>query len=470
MKYFAVVLSVVLISPSITSPEIFELVHEYGLQGDDIASGDFNEDGLLDFIILDYVGVDSSHFEVFLLQGDFSFTRINPVNIDTAFIYSQVVAGDFNEDSLDDLLIISLNETKLFSSNGDGSFTLDEVYPWSYLNGCTGDVNDDGHLDYLGIPFEYAQPWSDSVVVMLGDGAGGFIQGWVFNETDYFGSSCHLGYFEGPGDSTVDLCIPGEFPYAGILTFIGNNDGTFSNSKYCGIDISQTIDPFFFSTSGDFNEDGYNDIAVAGCVGMSTNSTYIFLNQQDSTFEKSYFSYFPGVGYVAKISSSDINLDGYLDILLASWGGSISGNGDGTFDEILSYYPEEDFVLFDMDNDGDLDLADCWGRIYKNTTINTSIEESSESLSEINLQASPNPFSSIVNFSVQDPAQDIGTLQIFDLSGRMIQEITPNLTEGSAVCIWNGTSSSGHVLPSGIYTARLASGEITSGVMLLKLE
>ncbi len=249
--------------------------------------------------------MDSSLYEIFLFEGNFNFTRMDPVRFDTTYVFGQVTTGDFNEDSLDDLLIIGLDETRLFSSSGNGLFTLDEVYPWSYLNGCTGDVNDDGHLDYLGVPFEYGQNWSDSVVVMLGDGAGGFTKAWVFNETDCFGSSCHLGYFEGPGDSTVDLCIPGEFPYPGILTFIGNNDGTFSNSTYCGIDISQTIDPFFFSTSGDFNEDGYNDIAVAGCVGMSTNSTYIFLNQQDSTFEKSNFSYFPGVDYVARISSSD---------------------------------------------------------------------------------------------------------------------------------------------------------------------
>ncbi len=56
--------------------------------------------------------------------------------------------------------------------------------------------------------------------------------------------------------------------------------------------------------------------------------------------------------------------------------------------------PGIDFVLMDMDSDGDLDLSDRHGQIGMNITITQGCEEESTgSQTDLVLNVSPNPFS-----------------------------------------------------------------------------
>ena len=345
----------------ITTAEIFELVHDYDIIASDIESADFNNDGLEDFAVTEWI-VDSSYFEVFLSNGDCSFTRLGPVYVDTSEV-GQLLTGDFNEDSNEDLLLMSLEDTWLYIGDGTGVFTLDVVFPWSLCNGCIEDVNNDGYLDIVGIPINslVMLPYGDSVIVMLGDGTGGFTEGWVYDEVPpYIGYySSQLAYFD-DSDTYIDLCVPCGI---GFLIFEGIGDGTFNTPDYYEVSISgeayQEI-----CTCGDFNEDGYIDIAFTGMASMSAYSTYIFLNQQDGTFLQTDYEYFTGADTPERIATADLDLDGHLDLSMAMWGGSISGYGDGIFNisEPLSSSPGGYFIFSDMDLDGDLDLADRIGK------------------------------------------------------------------------------------------------------------
>jgi len=51
-----------------------------------------------------------------------------------------------------------------------------------------------------------------------------------------------------------------------------------------------------------------------------------------------------------------------------------------------------------------------------------------------------------------------------------VAELEPVVGDEEAVFMWDGISSGGSNLPSGIYTARLNSGIYTTSVTLLKLK
>jgi len=61
-------------------------------------------------------------------------------------------------------------------------------------------------------------------------------------------------------------------------------------------------------------------------------------------------------------------------------------------------------------------------------------------------------------------------LAIFDVSGHLVAELQTAVSGEGTVYSWDGTTSSGVEAPSGIYSARIRSEEVSSGVMLLKLE
>ncbi len=473
MKFNSIVTFIFLIIPffitSRTTAEIFELVNYYDITVSDIESADFNNDGLEDFAVADWI-IDSSYYEVFLSNGDCSFTRLGPVYIDTSYVF-QLLTADFNEDSNKDVLLMSLEESWLYLGDGTGNFILNDVFPWSYLNGCIGDVDNDGHLDLVGVNSE-----GNTVTVMLGDGMGHFTLEW---ESVYYdlSSSCKLAYFNGPDDTDLDLYIACNKAGAGVLLFEGTGDGSFTDSTFYEITDGFGLDLNYHCTHGDLNENGYMDIAIAGTAGMSDPSTFIFLNQQDGTFEIPEYPqhcYFYGGCSIEKLASVDLDLDGHLDLSLgAEIGGSIAGYGDGMFNAggsgWLSTVPGADFL--DMDIDGDLDLVMKWGGIYRNTTINLGIEgHESGSVFDLNLQASPNPFSNSVTITASDIPGHPVDIQIFDLSGRMLAELEAVSTEGEAVFNWNGESSSGLEVSTGIYTARLCSGNTIITATLLKLE
>lgn len=477
-----VILMVGFCIPSSTSAEIFDLVHGYEISASDIRSADFNNDGLEDFAVVEDIAGDG-YYEVFISNGDCSFTRPGAVLVDILGV-SQLLIGDFTEDGNEDILVMILYFTsRLYIGDGTGQFTEFETYPWTAHNGCVADLNNDGHLDIVGTPFDTLNHYppvyiyGDTVLVMLGDGTGGFSEGWVFDENPFFPFpyySCQLAYFDKPEtDSILDLCVP---CFEGFLVFQGVGDGTFSDPEYYDY-VPSEVDNWLFSTSGDFDEDGYIDIAISvENAGMSSPSTYVFLNQQDGTFVQAGSGYFVGACVIERIATADLDLDGHLDLSLGAEGGcgSIAGYGDGTFNgeysERLSIYPYCGFVLMDMDLDGDLDLANRGVGVYENNTITQGCEDgTSGTFPGFRLSASPNPFLTGVSIEVDGYQGSDCILQIFDLSGRLIRELEPVIGDGKAVFMWDGISYGGSDLPSGIYTARLNSEINTTSVTLLKL-
>jgi hypothetical protein len=82
----------------------------------------------------------------------------------------------------------------------------------------------------------------------------------------------------------------------------------------------------------------------------------------------------------------------------------------------------------------------------------------------------PNPFNSTLTIDFALPISDDVTLNIYDITGRMVKElITGNLQAGYHQVRWNGVNTDGLEVSSGVYFARLKSHVGNQGVRVAKL-
>ena len=77
-----------------TSAEIFELINDYDINASDIRSADFNNDGLEDFAVVEDIAGEGC-YEVFLSNGDCSFTRPGAILVDTVGVSAPSAAWCF---------------------------------------------------------------------------------------------------------------------------------------------------------------------------------------------------------------------------------------------------------------------------------------------------------------------------------------------------------------------------------------
>ena len=113
---------------------------------------------------------------------------------------------------------------------------------------------------------------------------------------------------------------------------------------------------------GDFDEDGYGDVAVS-LQYPRTNNVVVLLSNGDGTF--GYAGSYTAGNQPRRFATADFNADGHVDLAVTNAGSNnvsvLLGNGDGTFEPATNYglgaMPLEGLTTADFDGDGDLDLA-----------------------------------------------------------------------------------------------------------------
>ena len=119
-------------------------------------------------------------------------------------------------------------------------------------------------------------------------------------------------------------------------------------------------------TTGDFNNDGFADIAVENYL---SNTVSVLLGKGDGTFQAQVA--YPVGTKPERVLTADLNGDGNLDLVVANTGSNtisvLLGNGDGTFQTQVTY-PVASPVglgLMDINHDGIPDVVA--GDYYANT-------------------------------------------------------------------------------------------------------
>ena len=243
-----------------------------------------------------------------------------------------ILAGDFNEDGKDDLLVSTVAGPQVampLLSNGDGTFTPQPGIAGSFgfLGGEVIDLNGDGHKDLLlggnGSPY-----------VFFGKGDGTFTQQPIPGGSfpgDYLVTA---GDFRGTKNLDVVMADTGDpSGQAGSVHFFsGGTGGTLTTlTSYTPILIRhpETVD------SADFNGDGKLDLLIAG-----STATFVALGNGDGTFQfgNSQLIWLAGGDASPEYMSAlvtDLDQDGKPDaIVLDGQSGFLSlfvNDGTGTF-------------------------------------------------------------------------------------------------------------------------------------------
>jgi hypothetical protein len=370
-------------APPDTATAIFLTALSYdsgGLTPVSIAAGDFNGDGKLDLAV---ANSGSNNVGVMLGNGDGTYQPVVLYNTGSNTTY--VIAADLNGDGVPDLAVGAGSVVSILLGKGDGTFSSAGTFSSGDVDTpsiAAGDFNHDGKMD-LAIAhacFGSSCP-SGSVSILLGNGDGTFQPPTSYASGGQAASFIQVADFN--GDGKLDLALANDTSTSGtadsIGILLGNGDGTFQsavsynsggygNAFVAGLAI------------GDFNADGKLDLAMADfgtCGGAKTTcpfgSVNVLLGNGDGTFQP-VVSY--GVGPdAAYIAAGDVNGDGKPDLVVANYcgvaasacgdEGTVSvliGNGDGTFQTPIALDTTVggfagSLALGDFNRDGKLDVA-----------------------------------------------------------------------------------------------------------------
>ncbi|MEL6194835.1 MAG: VCBS repeat-containing protein, partial [Bacteroidota bacterium] len=200
---------------------------------------------------------------------------------------------------------------------------------------AAGDVDNDGDIDIL----ISGETFGGSFVtdVYKNDGSGAFSSTFDLEGTSR--GAIALGDFDNDGD--LDAVISGESA-SGIYAevYVNNGNGRMNESQTLTGLVDGDID------LGDFDADGDLDIAICGASTLAGGDPKLLIYRQDASGDFAEFSSLQGFVF-ADLEWSDLNLDGFLELLVAG-----ATNSAKTDAQALAYTYDNAGEAFDATNLG----------------------------------------------------------------------------------------------------------------------
>ncbi|MBI3476964.1 MAG: VCBS repeat-containing protein [Acidobacteria bacterium] len=362
-----------------------------GLSPFSIVTVDVNGDGKADMVmgnLTKTVNDVSGTIGVLLGNGDGTFQ--GPQTYPSGGIYANAIAvADVNGDHVLDVVAAndcfgncsadSDSAIGVLLGNGDGTFRSAQLYDSGGLSASSvaiADVNGDATPDVL-VANRRAE--NGSVGVLLGNGDGTFLP---IHTYDSMGNSATaIAAADTNADGKPDVIVAnGQLNSSdsrgSVAVMLGHGDGSFQAAPIYspGANLNTS------ATMADVNGDGKPDVIVASaCTPPScTGSVDVLLGNGDGTLQPplTYDSggSSPDPSNVEAVKVADVNGDGKLDLIVANQYpptaccdpsknglvGILLGNGDGTFQSVVTYdsggYFASSVAIADLNSDGMPDL------------------------------------------------------------------------------------------------------------------
>ena len=249
--------------------------------------------------------------------------------------------ADVDADGDQDVLIPGSDGVLFFRNDGTGHLTEDGVFGSSFSKSVRpGDLNGDGHLDLLCL-----KPEGEPNVVLLGDGAGGFVDGGVALGTAA-GVDGALADIDSDGDVDVIASYAGDEP-AGL--WINGLDQRWKLRTAAVLDheagAERSIRMRITHEGGDQAERQFTVHVADDAADGPWAGTARF--RMGTTVETG-----PPQSRGPRVA--DIDADGDIDIV--GGGAVLRNNGDATFTDTGQNIPVSPRAVGDLNGDGHVDI------------------------------------------------------------------------------------------------------------------
>lgn len=348
-----------------------------------VALADVNGDGMPDLVVADGPNTESGKVGVLLGNGDGTFKAAVAYDASSWDDYNAspqaIAVADVNRDHKPDIIVANKFSWYRFGvllGNGDGTFQpiagIEKRSGTDPFSMVVADVNGDGYPDVVeGNP---CYSWDDcstgAVTVSLGNSDGTFQPAIAYHVVSGGLIAVAVADVNGDGrpDVEASICIRGfcleDGTAAGAAVLLGRGDGTFDPA----VTYDSVGNAGWSIAVSDVNRDGKPDLVLASGDNLEGSGGVVglFLGNGDGTFQP-VVSLYPGTGRTRAVAVQDINADGAPDLLVAPYYVFqdpvvvLVGHGDGTFapTPLKRLYPLEDgtsIVAGDVNGDGRPDL------------------------------------------------------------------------------------------------------------------